>query len=85
MKKLQKKKKIEASRCWLLRFKERNNLYNMKVQSEALSADIEAPGRYPEDLMKIINTSVHMKQHIFSVDGTALYWKNKPCNAIRIS
>ena len=57
----------------------------MKVQSEALSADIEAPGRYPEDLMKIINTSVYIKRHIFTVDGTALYWKNKPCNAIGIS
>ena len=64
--------KCEARRGLFIRCQERYCHYNMKVQGEAATADIEAAATYLEVLTKIINEGGFSKQQIFNVEETTL-------------
>ena len=51
-----------------MKFKDRNYLYDIKVQGEATNADAEAAARYPEVVAKRINEGSHTEPQIFNVD-----------------
>ena len=54
-----------------MRLKGRRCFCNMKVHSEAASADVEAAVSNPEDLAQTIHESEYTKQPIFSMDEAA--------------
>lgn len=67
-----------------MRLKERS-LHNIRVQGEAVSADVEPVASYPEHPAKIMNEDEGggSTQQTLSVGETAFYWKRMSSRASR--
>jgi len=63
--------KFEAYRGWFMRFKETYQVYNIEMQGEAASVDIEIAASYLEDLVTIINKGGYTKEQILTVNKIA--------------
>lgn len=65
-----------------MRLQVRDHLPNMKVQGEAVSANVEGRENYPGEPAKSITTDGYIKQEIFSVEKAVFCWKNMPSRTL---
>ncbi|XP_064141223.1 olfactory receptor 6C70-like [Loxodonta africana] len=70
--------KSEASRGWILRFKELSHLHHITVRGEAASADAEAAASHPGGLAERTEEGGYTRPQVCNVDETALYGKKMP-------
>lgn len=59
-------------------FKQRTQIYVMKLTGETASADEEVARAYPENFRPLVQEGEHPSDFVFSVDETGLYWKKMP-------
>ena len=69
---------FNASHGWFHQFKARDNLHNVKVSGEAVSADTVTAREFPEMLREIIDEGTYLPEQVFNVDETGLHWKRMP-------
>ena len=63
--------KSDVSRGWFMKLKERNHICNIKVQTEAASANVEAAARYTKYFAKIIYEGDYPE--IFNIHKTMFF------------
>ncbi|KAM4045427.1 tigger transposable element-derived protein 1-like [Anomaloglossus baeobatrachus] len=71
-------KEFVVRRGWFMRFKDRANFHNIKVQGEAASADEKAATEFPKALAEVFEEGGYCAQQVFNVDETGLFWKRLP-------
>ena len=69
---------FNASKGWFERFKQRQNLHNIKLTGEAASADTVAASLYPKILKDVIESGGYLPSQVFNADETDLFWKRMP-------
>lgn len=69
---------FQASKGWFERFKQRQNLHNIKFTGQAASADTVAASLYPKTLKDIVDAGGYLTSQVFNADETGIYWKRMP-------
>ena len=63
---------------WFHWFKTWAKLHNLKVNGEAVSADMAAVQEFPETIWETIGEGKYLFKQVFNVGKTELYWKRMP-------
>lgn len=71
-----------ASDGWVLGFKKRRGLRNLKITGEKLSANDDAVGPFKLKLFEQINEMGLSLDQIYNADETALYWRMLPSKTV---
>lgn len=66
------------SHGWFQRFKRHHKFHNVKVSSEAASANTEGAKAFKEELQRIIVDEKYLPEQILNVDEMSLFWMCVP-------